>query len=408
MVKKIGKYELGITLGTGQFSKVKVGIDTETNKQWAIKIIDKAQLQRQRMEEQLKREIAIMKTLQHDNVVQLHEVMQTGNNIYLVLEVVSGGELFDKIKSSRKLDEATARRYFQNLITGVHYCHSQGIAHRDIKVENLLLDSNDVLKIADFGLSNLQPANNGAVLRTVCGTPHYVSPEVLKEQPYNGFIADAWSCGIVLFVMLAGYLPFDDENMNSLFNKIERGEFRLSRQFTEGASKVISALLTVDPAQRMTIDDVIKNEWFQVGFDPAVLTKGYAAEPTAEQVDQALKDEVDCDDEPTTNGLDTKTVATLLATTDHANVCYVLFGGGQDEVIGTFKAINCNSKLVGGEIKGFVNGSNGLVTFTTTVQVTATEGNSLAEVRRGRGDTGEFTTISSSFAQALSETHPPK
>merc|ERR1719456_2192593 len=150
MGKKIGKYELGATLGSGAFSKVKVGIDSETGQKWAVKIIDKEQLAREHLEEQLKREIAIMKSLKHPHVVHLREVMQTANHIYMVLEVIAGGELFDKIVEAKKFDEDTGRRYFQQLVAGVRYCHQQGIAHRDIKPENLLLDERDNLKISDF------------------------------------------------------------------------------------------------------------------------------------------------------------------------------------------------------------------------------------------------------------------
>eukprot|EP01061_Rhynchopus_euleeides_P011322 TRINITY_DN20895_c0_g3_i3.p1 TRINITY_DN20895_c0_g3~~TRINITY_DN20895_c0_g3_i3.p1 ORF type:complete len:236 (+),score=86.05 TRINITY_DN20895_c0_g3_i3:281-988(+) len=225
MPKRIGKYQLDKTLGSGAFSKVKLGIDTETAKNYAIKIIDKEQLQREHMEEQLKREIAVMKLLDHENVVKLYEVLQTQRHIYLVLEVVTGGELFDRIVAAKRFDEKTARGFFQQLILGLYYCHTQQVAHRDLKPENLLLDGRDNLKITDFGLSNLQrgalndPKGGGAMLQTVCGTPNYVAPEVLKEAGYNGITADIWSCGVILFVMLAGYLPFDDQNMNALFNK---------------------------------------------------------------------------------------------------------------------------------------------------------------------------------------------
>eukprot|EP01012_Entosiphon_sulcatum_P007808 TRINITY_DN1407_c1_g1_i2.p1 TRINITY_DN1407_c1_g1~~TRINITY_DN1407_c1_g1_i2.p1 ORF type:complete len:198 (+),score=62.65 TRINITY_DN1407_c1_g1_i2:51-644(+) len=138
MVKRIGRYELGKTLGKGTFSKVKYGVDTETNAAFAIKIIDKAQLQKEHMEEQLKREIAIMKHLKHEHIVQLKEVLQTAKHIYIVLELITGGELFDRIVAAKRFDENTGRKYFQQLIMGIYYCHQQGIAHRDLKPENLV------------------------------------------------------------------------------------------------------------------------------------------------------------------------------------------------------------------------------------------------------------------------------
>ncbi|CCD12774.1 unnamed protein product [Trypanosoma congolense IL3000] len=270
----IGRYEIGKTIGSGNFSKVKIGRDVETGKEWAIKILDKAQLVRERMEEQLKREIEIMRRLHQPNIIELHDVIQTNNHIYLVLELVTGGELFDKIASAKRFDEDTARRYFHQLITGIHYCHGQGIAHRDLKPENLLLDANDTLKISDFGLSHLHNGNaggQGTMLQTVCGTPNYVAPEVLKERGYDGVMADVWSCGVVLFVMLAGYLPFDDENVNALFTKIERGEYRMARHFSAPARDLISRMLTVDPRNRIKVDEIIKHPWFTVGWDPRVL-----------------------------------------------------------------------------------------------------------------------------------------
>ncbi|ESL10592.1 serine/threonine protein kinase [Trypanosoma rangeli SC58] len=269
--KRIGKYELGKTLGSGNFSKVKLARDVETGKEWAIKIMDKEQLARERMEEQLKREISVMKMLHQPNIIELREVMQTTNHIYLVLELVAGGELFDKIAEAKRFDEPTARRYFHQLIAGIHYCHSQGIAHRDLKPENLLLDANDTLKISDFGLSNIHSGNapgRGTMLQTVCGTPNYVAPEVLKERGYDGVKADVWSCGVVLFVMLAGYLPFDDDNVNALFTKIERGEYRMARHFSTDVRDLISKMLVVDPNKRVTVEEIMQHPWFLVDWDP--------------------------------------------------------------------------------------------------------------------------------------------
>ena len=150
MPKKIGKYQLDKTLGSGAFSKVKLGIDTDSGRNYAIKIIDKEQLQKEHMEEQLKREIAVMKLLDHDHVVKLYEVLQTQRHIYLVLELVTGGELFDRIVAAKRFDENTGRRYFQQLVLGLYYCHTQQVAHRDLKPENLLLDEKVCFPI--FGL----------------------------------------------------------------------------------------------------------------------------------------------------------------------------------------------------------------------------------------------------------------
>jgi serine/threonine protein kinase len=224
MVKKIGNYELGKTLGTGTFGKVKYAIDaSDPNRQaYAIKVLERKQIEKEGMQEQLRQEIAIMRLLSHSNIVKLLQVMQSSQHIYIVLELVTGGELFDRIVEKKRFDEPTTRRYFQQLVFGMNYCHQRGVAHRDLKPENLLVDANDCLKISDFGLSAMGVTDGKAqMLMTTCGTPNYVAPEVLKEKGYNGMYADVWSAGVILFVMLAGFLPFEDPTTAGLFAKPE-------------------------------------------------------------------------------------------------------------------------------------------------------------------------------------------
>jgi len=266
MPKRISHYELHQTLGRGTFSKVKYAVDTESNKAFAIKIVDRKQVKKENMENQLKREIAIMKTLKHPFIVGLKEVLQTSKRIYIVLELVTGGELFDRIVRAKRFDEDTARKFFQHLIMGIVYCHEKGIAHRDLKPENLLVDDQDNLKISDFGLSALTDAGGGKLLMTTCGTPNYVAPEVLLEKGYDGFSADIWSAGVILFVMLAGYLPFDDSSMDGLFAKIEKGKFKMPRHLSSGAKNLISGLLVVKPKDRMNLTDIVKDPWFKTGY----------------------------------------------------------------------------------------------------------------------------------------------
>jgi len=435
MGKKIGKYELGVTLGDGAFSKVKLSIDTETGQKWAIKIIDKEKLAKERLEEQLKREIAIMKSLKHEHIVQLREVMQTANHIYLVLEVVTGGELFDRIVQSKRLDEDTARSYFQQLVLAVHYCHQHNIAHRDIKPENLLLDENNMLKISDFGLSNLQPKDTKALLQTVCGTPNYVAPEVLKEKGYDGFKADAWSCGIVLFVMLAGYLPFDDDNMNALFNKIERGDYRMARHFSQGAKDIISKLLVVEPAKRLSIEQCMQHPWFRVNFDPARIHQRTVADPTADQLNRAVQDYVDA--EPASkspqhqdlvvpgqaaspakagdnDAVDAFAIVSRLtggalnphsdATTDIVQArktVHILHSGDSTDAQMALTSVGCSVKITGSDVRGFYNGAHGLITFGGTCRPTTVPGLSLLELKRGRGDALEYGTLAKLICKAF-------
>lgn len=264
---RVGDYQLGQLLGSGNFSKVRKGTDSE-GRTWAVKIIDKRRLKKENMEDQMLREVAIMRKLRHRNVIELRDVLQSPNHYFLVLELVTGGELFDRIVAAKRFDEPTARRYFHQLIAGVYYCHTWGYAHRDLKPENLLLDENDTLKISDFGLSNLQ---QDVLLQTVCGTPNYVAPEVLMERGYNGLSADIWSCGVILYVMLAGRLPFEDRNMNALLAKIERGEYQMIRHISNGAKNLIARMMVVDPRCRITIEGIIADPWFQVGWDPSML-----------------------------------------------------------------------------------------------------------------------------------------
>eukprot|EP01061_Rhynchopus_euleeides_P014278 TRINITY_DN2476_c0_g1_i1.p1 TRINITY_DN2476_c0_g1~~TRINITY_DN2476_c0_g1_i1.p1 ORF type:complete len:302 (+),score=126.43 TRINITY_DN2476_c0_g1_i1:354-1259(+) len=287
MGKIIGKFRLEESvLGKGSFGEVKRGYEIETGKKVAVKIMKKEMLCRNsKTAKQLYREISIMKSLSHPNVVNLFDTLQTSNNIYMVMELVEGGELFQKIVDTRKgLEESVARRYFQDLILGVRYVHQQGVAHRDLKPENILL-SEDGLKISDFGLSNIQlTTESGQVvdsmqLQTVCGTPNYVAPEVLEKEGYNGFVADVWSCGVILYVMLAGYLPFVDSHIPTLLAKIMKGEYDMCRDFNAGAKDLISKMLVRAPDARLSIDGIILHKWFQIGFDQARLDHGSVDEP---------------------------------------------------------------------------------------------------------------------------------
>ncbi|XP_023519570.1 CBL-interacting serine/threonine-protein kinase 23-like isoform X2 [Cucurbita pepo subsp. pepo] len=278
---RVGKYELGRTLGEGNFAKVKFARNTETDDNVAIKILDKEKVLKHKMISQIKREIATMKLIRHPNVIRMFEVMASKTKIYIVLEFVTGGELFDKIVSRGRMKEDEARKYFQQLINAVDYCHSRGVFHRDLKPENLLLDANGVLKVSDFGLSALpQQVREDGLLHTTCGTPNYVAPEVINNKGYDGAKADLWSCGVILFVLMAGYLPFEDSNLVALYKKIHKAEFTCPPWFSTNAKKLIKRILDPNPATRITIPEVIENEWFRKGYKP----------PTFEQADISLDD----------------------------------------------------------------------------------------------------------------------
>ena len=209
-------------------------MNTETGERVALKILDKEKIQKQSMGASVKKEISIMKMVHHDCVTKLFEVLASRTKIFIVLELVTGGELFDKIVAEGRFNEDMARFYFRQLVRAVGFCHAQGVCHRDLKPENLLLDEHGNLKISDFGLSALSvgtgeddDTSRATLLHTTCGTPNYVAPEVISEDSagYDGFKADIWSCGVILYVLLAGFLPFDEPSMSTLFKKIKAWGF---------------------------------------------------------------------------------------------------------------------------------------------------------------------------------------
>lgn len=267
-MRKVGKYEIGRTIGEGTFAKVKFAQNTETGESVALKVLDRSTIIKHKMVEQIKREISIMKLVRHPYVVRLHEVLASRTKIYIILEYITGGELFDKIVHHGRLSEAESRRYFQQLIDGVDYCHSKGVYHRDLKPENLLLDSLGNIKISDFGLSAL-PEQGVSLLRTTCGTPNYVAPEVLSHKGYNGAVADVWSCGVILYVLIAGYLPFDELDLTTLYSKIGNAEYTCPSWFPLGAKSLINRILDPNPETRITIQQIRNDDWFQVNYVPA-------------------------------------------------------------------------------------------------------------------------------------------
>ncbi|KAL7600514.1 hypothetical protein Lser_V15G26782 [Lactuca serriola] len=261
----MGRYELGRLLGQGTFAKVYYARNLRTGSSVAIKVIDKEKVSRIGLINQIKREISIMRLVKHPNILQLYEVMATKTKIYFALEYAKGGELFNKVAKGR-LKEHIARKYFQQLISAVDFCHSRGVYHRDLKPENLLLDENENLKVSDFGLSALaESKREDGLLHTTCGTPAYVAPEVINRRGYDGDKADVWSCGVILYVLLAGYLPFHDSNILEMYRKIGKSEFRFPNWFPLEARRLILRILDPNPVKRITISKIKENSWFKKG-----------------------------------------------------------------------------------------------------------------------------------------------
>jgi len=261
------RYELGRLLGQGTFAKVYYARNLKTSQSVAIKVIDKEKVLKVGLIDQIKREISVMRLVRHPNIVQLYEVMASKTKIYFVLEYVRGGELFNKVAKG-KLKEDVARKYFQQLISAVDFCHSRGVYHRDLKPENLLLDENENLKVSDFGLSALaESKRQDGLLHTTCGTPAYVAPEVINRKGYDGSKADIWSCGVILFVLMAGYLPFHDPNLMEMYRKIGKAEFKCPNWFPSNVRRLLSRILDPNPATRISIAKIMENPWFRKGFD---------------------------------------------------------------------------------------------------------------------------------------------
>ncbi|CAH8365700.1 unnamed protein product [Eruca vesicaria subsp. sativa] len=260
------KYEIGKLLGQGSFAKVYLARNIKNGENVAIKVIDKEKIVKSGMAGHIKREISILRRVRHPYIVHLLEVMATKTKIYIVMEYVRGGELYEKVARGR-LRESTARRYFQQLISSVSFCHSRGVYHRDLKLENLLLDDEGNVKVSDFGLSVVSDQLlQDRICQTFCGTPEYLAPEVLTRKGYDAAKADVWSCGVILFVLMAGYLPFDDKNVLVMYKKIYKGQFHCPNWFSPELKRLMSRILDTNPDTRITIPEIMENRWFKKGF----------------------------------------------------------------------------------------------------------------------------------------------
>ncbi|KAI5969969.1 GIN4 [Candida margitis] len=275
----IGPWKLGKTLGRGATGRVLLATHQTTGQKAAVKVVSKSEL---REEEEgggekeghgttnnangegqglpygIEREIIIMKLLTHPNVLRLYDVWETSKALYLVLEYVEGGELFDLLVELGPLQEPEAIKYFRQIVLGTAYCHALGICHRDLKPENLLLDAQLNVKLADFGMAALE--SNGKLLETSCGSPHYAAPEIVSGFKYHGAASDVWSCGVILFALLTGRLPFDDENIRNLLLKVQAGSYEMPvDEISREAQDLIKKMLEVDPAKRITTENILRH-----------------------------------------------------------------------------------------------------------------------------------------------------
>ncbi|KAK9323735.1 kinase-like domain-containing protein [Lipomyces orientalis] len=266
--QRIGRYQIIKTLGEGSFGKVKLAYHLATHQRVALKIINRKTLAKSDMQGRVEREISYLRLLRHPHIIKLYDVIKSKDEIIMVIEF-AGKELFDYIVQRGKMPEDEARRFFQQIICAVEYCHRHKIVHRDLKPENLLLDENLNVKIADFGLSNIM--TDGNFLKTSCGSPNYAAPEVISGKLYAGPEVDVWSCGVILYVMLCGRLPFDDEFIPTLFKKINGGVYTLPSYLSPGAKHLLQRMLIVNPLNRITVREIMQDKWFTVNLPDYLL-----------------------------------------------------------------------------------------------------------------------------------------
>ncbi|KAL8160408.1 hypothetical protein V2J09_001945 [Rumex salicifolius] len=257
---RLGNYEIGRILGQGNFGKVKLAKHLLTGEFFAVKILHKDKILHLKITDQIKREISTLKILKHPHIVRLYEVLASKTKIYMIFEYVNDGELFNKISAKGKLLEKQGRRFFQQLIDAVSYCHEKGVFHRDLKLENILVDAKGNIKVSDFGLSALpQHLREDGLLHTTCGSPNYVAPEILANRGYCGAAADIWSCG---------YFPFDDRNRVVLYHKIAKGDVQIPTCLSPGAQNLLKRILEPNPTNRITIKDIKSHQWFTEEYTP--------------------------------------------------------------------------------------------------------------------------------------------
>uniref|UniRef100_A0A8C2ZY11 MAP/microtubule affinity-regulating kinase 3 n=1 Tax=Cyclopterus lumpus TaxID=8103 RepID=A0A8C2ZY11_CYCLU len=260
----IGNYRLLKTIGKGNFAKVKLARHVLTGREVAVKIIDKTQLNPTSLQK-LFREVRIMKVLNHPNIVKLFEVIETEKTLYLVMEYASGGEVFDYLVAHGRMKEKEARAKFRQIVSAVQYCHQRRIVHRDLKAENLLLDADMNIKIADFGFSN--EFTVGSKLDTFCGSPPYAAPELFQGKKYDGPEVDVWSLGVILYTLVSGSLPFDGQNLKELRERVLRGKYRIPFYMSTDCENLLKKLLVLNPVKRGSLEQIMKDHWMNVGHE---------------------------------------------------------------------------------------------------------------------------------------------
>ncbi|XP_048360679.1 maternal embryonic leucine zipper kinase isoform X2 [Sphaerodactylus townsendi] len=261
-------YEIRETVGTGGFAKVKLACHRLTGEQVAVKIMDKLALGDDLP--RIKMEIEAMKSLSHQHICRLYQVIETPEKIFMVMEYCPGGELFDYIIAKDRLTEEEACVFFRQIVSAIAYVHNHGYAHRDLKPENLLIDAEHNLKLIDFGLCAKPKGGLDYHLNTCCGSPAYAAPELIQGKAYIGSEADIWSMGVLLYALLCGFLPFDDDNVMALYKKIVRGKYEVPKWLSPGSVLLLHQMLQVDPKRRIMVKHLLNHPWLMQGYPFAV------------------------------------------------------------------------------------------------------------------------------------------
>ena len=314
-----GQFIMGEKIGNGTFGVVRSAIHIITGEKVAIKIMDKHMILKETDKTHLEREIKILKILQHSNIVQLFNVIQTNNMIYLIQEYIKGKELFEYIVHKKRLSELESCKLYQQIISGIEYLGKVYVSHRDLKPENLLIDKKLHLKIVDFGLSNMY--KNNELLSTACGSPCYAAPEMLSGQKYNGLMVDIWSSGIILYAMLCGGVPFEDQNNEKLYQKIMSGKYKIPNFLSDGAKDIISKILVIDPKKRYTINQIKKHPWFNQIDQRKNMSRGLLLNKFVVPIDDLIVEKMVND-----FGYNSKKIKTFLLCNKHNDIttCYYL------------------------------------------------------------------------------------
>jgi 5'-AMP-activated protein kinase catalytic alpha subunit len=280
---KIGPYVLKNDIGIGSFALVRIAVDETTGEKFAVKILPRNKISNEELEDRFEQEIRVLQQMKHPNITQMYDLIKDENNFYVFMELCPNGELFHIIVNRKFIPEQEAKLYLGQLASALAYVHSMGACHRDLKPENLLVGKDGKIKITDFGFSRFVGENG--LCSTACGSPCYVSPECISGEPYDGTKSDVWSIGVIFFVMCTGRMPWTKRNQAKLFEQIQKGDYMIPNNLSEGCKDIIKKMMCVDPEKRISAEDILKEPYMQDSL-PDYPSKTNMLGVTLKKVDQ--------------------------------------------------------------------------------------------------------------------------